>query len=256
MVEFSLALFCLVLDESINVLHKEAPMPSQPGDIDMLTTHLRTVPIFRGLDAGALEQLAHNAIWREYATDAVIFLEGDSAPALYYIQQGWIKVVKMAPDGREQTLYFFGPGDTFGGIGVFLNRPIPATAIALEPTGLWLLRRDAIAQLLLTQSAMAMQVIECMANRIHDLMALVADLSLHTVTERFARLLLAEAEGELWPRRRWATQTELAARLGTVPDVLSRALRGLVDSGLIAVERHEIRILNRQALETLALAPI
>lgn len=230
-------------------------MSSQPADLDTLIAHLRTVPIFRGLEAGSLEQVARSAIWREYVTDAVIFLEGDAAPALYYIQSGWIKVFKMAPDGREQTLYFFGPGDTFGGIGVFINRPIPATALALEPTGLWLLRREAITHLLTTEPAMALQVIECMANRMHELMALVADLSLHTVTERFARLLLAEAEGDLWQRRRWATQTELAARLGTVPDVLSRALRGLVDSGLIAMDRYEIRILKRQALELLAAAP-
>ena len=230
-------------------------MSSQPATIGTLIAHLRTVPIFRGLEDASLEQVARSAIWREYVTDAVIFLEGDAAPALYYIQSGWIKVFKMAPDGREQILYFFGPGDTFGGIGVFINRPIPATALALEPTGLWLLRRDAITHLLTTQPVMAMQVIECMANRMHELMALVADLSLHTVTERFARLLLAEAEGDIWQRRRWATQTELAARLGTVPDVLSRALRGLVDSGLIAMDRYEIRILKRQALEMLAAAP-
>lgn len=220
--------------------------------IDTLVTQLRAVPILQGLETANLEQLAQSAIWREYATGAVIFLEGDSAPALYYIQAGWIKVVKMAPDGREQILYFWGPGDTFGGIGVFINRPMPATAIALEPTRLWLLRRDAITQLLTTQPAMAVQVIECMANRMHELMALVADLSLHTVTERFARLLLEEAEDDTLSRRRWATQAELAARLGTVPDVLSRTLRALVDGGLITMDRHEIHILQRQALERLA----
>ncbi|MFN8493599.1 MAG: Crp/Fnr family transcriptional regulator [Caldilineaceae bacterium] len=228
-------------------------MANHSSDLDRLMVQLRTVPIFRGLDSKSLEQLARSAIWREYATGVVIFLEGDSAPTLYYIQTGWVKIVKMAPDGREQILYFWGPGDTFGGIGVFINRPMPASAIALEPTGLWLLRREAIVQLLTTQPAMALQVIESMANRMHELMALVADLSLHTVTERFARLLLEEAEGDILPRRRWATQTELAARLGTVPDVLSRALRSLVDGGLIAMDRHEIRILQREALETLAL---
>jgi len=227
--------------------------PTQHSNQAALRETLHKLGLFRGLDDQALDALVQTAIWREYATGAVIFLEGDSAPALYYIQTGWVKVVKMAPDGREQILYFWGPGDTFGGIGVFIKRPMPATAIALEPTGLWLLRRDAIAQLLTTQPAMAVQVIECMANRMHELMALVADLSLHTVTERFARLLLEEAEGDVLPRRRWATQTELAARLGTVPDVLSRALRTLVDGGLIAMDRHEIRILQRQALEMLAL---
>jgi CRP/FNR family transcriptional regulator len=49
-------------------------------------------------------------------------------------------------------------------------------------------------------------------------------------------------------RRRWSTQAEMAARLGTVPDVLSRALRSLADAGLIAVGRQQIRILDPQGL--------
>jgi len=77
---------------------------------------------------------------------------------------------------------------------------------------------------------------------------LVADLSLHTVTARLARLLLEQAEGDVLHRHSWATQAEMAARLGTVPDVLSRALRGLVEAGLIQVQRHQIQILDRQGL--------
>ena len=72
------------------------------------------------------------------------------------------------------------------------------------------------------------------------------------MAERFARLLLEEAEDDTLPRRRWATQAELAARLGTVPDVLSRTLRSLVDGGLITMDRHAIHILQRQVLERLA----
>jgi len=59
---------------------------------------------------------------------------------------------------------------------------------------------------------------------------------------------LEQAEGDVLHRRSWATQAEMAARLGTVPDVLSRALRGLVEAGLIQVQRHQIQILDRQGL--------
>jgi Mn-dependent DtxR family transcriptional regulator len=53
-------------------------------------------------------------------------------------------------------------------------------------------------------------------------------------------------------RRRWATQTEIAARLGTVPDVISRSLHKLANQGLIQMDRRAIRILNLPKLVALA----
>lgn len=49
-------------------------------------------------------------------------------------------------------------------------------------------------------------------------------------------------------RGRWTTQSELAARLGTVPDVLRRVTRELTKAGLIQVDRQHIRILDRTGL--------
>jgi CRP/FNR family transcriptional regulator len=77
---------------------------------------------------------------------------------------------------------------------------------------------------------------------------LASDLSLKTVEARFAKLLLEQTDGDVIERRRWTTQTELAARLGTVPDVLSRVTRDLTKAGLIEIDRQYIRILDRQGL--------
>jgi DNA-binding GntR family transcriptional regulator len=54
--------------------------------------------------------------------------------------------------------------------------------------------------------------------------------------------------GSTLERQAWLTQAELAARLGTVPDVLSRALRILADAGLIRFDRRQISILDRPGL--------
>ena len=81
------------------------------------------------------------------------------------------------------------------------------------------------------------------------LLDLVEDLSLRTIEARLARTLLERATAGTLHRHRWATQTEMAARLGTVPDVLSRALRKLADEGLVQVSRHQIQILDREGRE-------
>jgi CRP/FNR family transcriptional regulator len=86
-----------------------------------------------------------------------------------------------------------------------------------------------------------------------NLASLAEDLSLRTVEARLARLLLDRAEEDVLHRERWATQAEMAARLGTVLDVLNRALQQLSSERLIEVERHQIRILDREGLASKAM---
>lgn len=225
---------------------------SERPDFAFLMAQLRDNPFFKGLDESTLSDLAREAVWREHAAGEVVFLEGEASPGFYYLQFGWLKAVKSSPEGREQVLRFIGPGETFNEISAFAIRPNPATAIALEAAGVWLLRRAIMLRLLRRQPDLAQRIIENLTDRVIDLVNLVADLSLRPVTGRLARLLLDEASGDVLRRPRWHTQAELAARLGTVPDVIQRALRGLESEGAIEVQRHEIRIRDRAALEKLA----
>lgn len=213
---------------------------------------LRAIPFFSGLDDEVIRELARGAIWREYAAGEVVFLEGEPSSGLYHLQSGWLKIIKMSPDGREQVLQLLEPGETFQAIGIFASRSNPATAIALEPAIVWMLRREMVMALLEKHPQLAQHVIEKMAARVLELVDLVEDLSLRTVTGRLARLLVEDARDGTLHRPRWYTQAEIAARLGTVPDVLQRALSGLAAGGLIEVERSAIRIRDRQALEAIA----
>ncbi len=222
--------------------------PHQPPSRETLTETLRALPMFAGADEASLAEMAASAVWRTYRPGEMVFLEGESAPALYILERGWLKVVKMAPDGREQVLRFLGPGESFNEVVVFTNRPTPATAMALEEAGLWLIHKQAVQNVLLRHPQVALGVVERMAERVLQLVTLAADLSLRSVEARLARLLLAEAQDGVMERRRWTTQAELAARLGTVPDVLNRALRGLSEAGFIQVDRRQIRILDREGL--------
>lgn len=221
-------------------------------DTESLVRRLRTIPFFVGLDDQTIRELAQGAVWREYAAGEVVFLEGEPAKGLYHLQRGWLKITKTSLDGREQVLQLLEPGETFNAIGIFAKRPNPATAIALEPATVWILRREAVMALLEKHPQLAQHVIEKMAGRVLELVDLVEDLSLRTVTGRLARLLIEDARDGTLHRPRWYTQAEIAARLGTVPDVLQRALSGLAADGLIDVERSAIRIRDRAELETIA----
>jgi CRP/FNR family transcriptional regulator len=223
-------------------------------DAAALVEHLLAEPLFEGIEPAALRRLAQTATWCQYAAGEVVFLEGESAPGLYFLQFGWLKIVMTSPEGREQVLLYLSPGEIFNPMGAFANRPNPATAIALEPAGIWLLSREATARLLRDWPELAQRVIANMADRLVQLMTLVEDLSLRPVSGRLARLLLESAQADVLPRPRWYTQAELAARLGTVPDIAGRALRRLVEQGYLEVERHQFRILDAGGLEREAAA--
>ena len=213
-----------------------------------LLKRLKTFEFTRGLDLETLTSLAKSASWKVFPPNAVVFWEEDTESNLYYLQYGSLKVLKTSPDGREQVLRFIGAGEIFNEVGVLARRPNPATAIALEESGLWLLPRHALVEIVRAHPQTALQIIENMADKIIELVTLASDLSLKTVEARFAKFLLEQAEGEVIERRRWTNQTEMASHLGTVPDVLSRVIRELTRAGLIEMDKHQIRVLDPAGL--------
>jgi CRP-like cAMP-binding protein len=119
-------------------------MIATPPARDLLRQQLHAAAFFSGIDERIVTQLTQNARWYEYAAGEVVMLEGEMPSGLYYLQYGWIKVIKTAPSGREQTLRFLEAGETFNEISVFMNQPNPATAIALETAGIWLIPRTVV----------------------------------------------------------------------------------------------------------------
>jgi len=213
---------------------------------------LAAIPYFAGLDSPRLWKLAQSTTRREVGAGQIVFSEGEPCAGLLVVQEGWLKTVKISPSGREQVVCVAGPGDLCNEIGVFAGVANPATAIALEPAILWSIPRDTVLQLMEEVPGVAQMVSRGLAQRVLHMQTMVEDLSLRTVEARLARLLLERASDGTLHRHRWATQDVMAARLGTVPDVLNRELKKLADQGLIRVARHEIQILNARGLQARA----
>ena len=131
-------------------------MNNQSIASNALLKRLQTFEFLRGLDHEILATLAKSAmIWKVFAPDAVVFWEGDTETNLYYLQYGSLKVLKTSSEGREQILRFLDAGEIFNEIGVFAKRANPATAIALEESGIWLLPRQALEDVLLAHPSIS-----------------------------------------------------------------------------------------------------
>ncbi len=210
-------------------------------------TALRAQPYFKALDEGELARLARTLIERAYEKDEVVFLEGEPCQGLYIVREGSVKIYKLSPEGREQILSYVKPFDSFNEVAVFDGGPNPANVAAAEPTAVWIVPRAAIVDLIQKNPQVALAVIQNLGARLRHMVSLVEDLSLRQVSARLAKLLLeTAASGE-----RALTQQEMAARLGTVREMIGRSLKQLEGRGLIRTERGRIVILDREGLERL-----
>lgn len=228
---------------------KPTPDPEEAPTNTQVLAALSAAPLFAALDPSTVQDLARVATRTVYQAQEVVFLMGEQDDGLYVVASGWLKALKSAASGREQTIATFGPGAALNDVAVLAGAPTQATLVALEPTTLWRISRAHLLDLIAAHPTLANALIGNLASRVIYLANLVEDLALRPVEARLARLLLAQAHDGQIERRRWATQAELAAQIGTVPDVLNRALRAFADAGLIAVGRRTIRILDQAGLE-------
>jgi CRP/FNR family cyclic AMP-dependent transcriptional regulator len=177
----------------------------------------------------------------------VIFLEGELCAGLFIVQTGHVKIYKASPEGREQILAIIGPRDSFNDVAVFDGGPNPASAQAMDAVELFVVERPAMLNLFDRYPKLAQAVVAVLAGRARMLVSMIEDLSLRSVAGRLAKLLLDQAlqGSDAVP----LTRQQMAARLGTIREMVSRALRELEDEGLVRREGREIIITDRAALE-------
>jgi CRP-like cAMP-binding protein len=212
------------------------------------TSPLRRITLFADLLPETLSRVATVLIRRTYAPDETIILEGAPCQAAYFLAQGHVRVLRTSPDGREQLLVQLGPGQSFNTVPPFRTEGTNhATVQAADQVTVYAISKDDLLRLVSESPALALALLRDFADRLDHLTDLVEDLSLRTVRGRLARLLLEEATADEVARR-W-TQAEIAARLGTVREMIGRTLSALADAGLIRIDRQRIVLLDREGLE-------
>jgi len=213
---------------------------------------LRRAPLFAKLLDTQLGKLATIARVERLAGSQTVFLQGDVADAFFLLSEGAVKVFKTFRDGRSATLRHVGPGQTFAE-SVLYAGTYPSSAEAMEDSRVYRFGTDDFRGLILDEPEIGVVLLSTMAQLMVLLTQRVEELLL-PVPARLARYLLelCAAQGSPTQCRLPIPKQELAARLGTVPETLSRALNRFAQGGLIAVEGDALVVRNRPALERLA----
>jgi CRP-like cAMP-binding protein len=216
------------------------------------TDDLKAAPLFRRLTDDQLAGLAAIAHPVRLPAGRPIFWQGEPAQAYYLLTGGMVKVYKAFRDGRTASIRHVRPGETFGESVLFTER-YPASTETLTECALYRFDVAEFRALLTTEPEIAIGLLGAMANLMVMLNQRVEELLL-PVPARLARYLgdLARQGDEVTLP---TSKQELAARLGTVPETLSRTLNRFARAGVVTVDGNRIRVCNRAALERLAQQP-
>ncbi|MFN7922963.1 MAG: Crp/Fnr family transcriptional regulator [Bryobacteraceae bacterium] len=218
---------------------------------------LRETALFAGLTEPEIDSLAARVSVRTYAPGQRLFGEGDPCAGLYFVVSGRVRIFKTSPNGREQVLTVEGPGSSVAELPVFDGGPYPASADALEPSELLFVSRQDFHALCLERPQIALQVLQVVGSRLRRLVGIIEELSFSTVRARLISWILREAEAAGGTAFSMAiTHQDLAARIGTVRELVSRNMARLQAQGLIRVQGREIQVLDRAGLESEISGPV
>lgn len=217
------------------------------------TQILRQSSIFHTLNDDELAELSRLAIEHRFAPDEFIFWEEDTPDWFYIIAEGKVKVLKYSSLGKEFIIAFFEPGEMFGEVAVFENKPYPASAQAIAETRVLGIKKDDFLSFLVNRPQVALRIINVLGGRLRDAHSRLRDLAGERVEQRLARTLLM-LSSKLGPNLPF-TRQELADMAGTTTETAIRILSQLKDRGIIRSVRGRIIILNETKLQLLSEGP-
>jgi len=209
--------------------------------------------IFSSLKEDELDELSKLAIERNYKPDDFIFWEEDPPDYFYIIVEGRIKVLKYSSSGKEFIIAFFGPGEMFGEVAVFENKPYPASSQAMVNTKILRIKKEDFLTFLSSRPRIALSIINVLGGRLRDAQGRLKDLAGERVEQRLARtlLMLSSKIGPTLP----FTRQEIADMAGTTTETAIRVTSQLKERGIINSVRGKIIILNETKLKLLSEGP-
>ena len=234
---------------------------------------LRRCPLFAGLREEDLKRIRTIASLKQVGKKEILFSEGEEARGFYVILSGKVKLYKVSPDGKEQILHVVSSPDSFAEAALFLEGSYPAFAEALSDSQLLFFPKRDFIKLIEKNPQLSINMIVSLSQFLKRFVSLIEELSLKEVSSRIAKYLIdlslklskvgtnrndcrtdtrfregkspEEVELDL-------SKTQLALKLGTISETLSRTLAKMKAKGIIDVKKNRILILNREALEELA----
>jgi CRP/FNR family transcriptional regulator, dissimilatory nitrate respiration regulator len=219
---------------------------------------IRDQPLFAALDDEQFDRIERRTLLVSLDANQLLFQRGEPAGNFYLVLEGSVKLALQSRAGDEKIVERLGPGQSFGEALMFVDAPMyPLAAIATDPSVVLAVPNAEYRAVLAESPPTCLRLLADLSRRLHGLVREIEELTLASATNRFVRHVL-DLAGSLPPGAAAVTITlpeskqMLASRLAIKPETLSRILRTLNDSGVVAVEGRSIHVPDLDRLRAVA----
>jgi CRP-like cAMP-binding protein len=216
--------------------------------------YLETVPLFAGLPAATLADLAAACRTVQIEKGDFLFLQGDPAHFVFVVLSGWMAIVLHSADGRELVLTEMRPGDIFGENAVITGLPRSAGAVAHETTQLIRIAGPTFLAALDQVPLLSRRLLKLSAQRLSEGNEREHALAFLSAGARIARILLSLDEMDRRTTDKGyvtISQDELAQRTGLTRQTVARFLGDWRRENYLLTGRGRVMLLRRNALREL-----
>ncbi|MDZ4770060.1 MAG: Crp/Fnr family transcriptional regulator [Chloroflexota bacterium] len=212
------------------------------------------IPYFAGLDVPALARVERAAHRKRYPAGAVIFTEGECCAGFYIVADGLVRIYRVNPEGRLHTLSLLRSPSTFNEVAAVDGGANPFDAVAVTQVELLIIGHEALLNLMATERRLLTNTVQALARLNRDYIERLEDMTFRTIPSRLAKLFLRETAyaDQIAELPSKLTQEDMASILGTTREVLGRALRGLMNAGLLRKHGRAFVIVDKAGLQALA----
>lgn len=214
----------------------------------------RIISLFEDLPDAELALVARSCVVRSFKRHAEIATEHEHSSDVFFILDGMVRVNSISPEGREVVFNDLGTGDIFGEFAAIDGMPRSATGVALTDCIVARMTAETFFALLKENGAVSTRLVQLLVAKIRRMSERVFEVSALAVRERVRRELLRMAadgtrSGQNVVIRPAPTHYDLAARIGSHREAVTRELNRLEHERVVEIGRREIRILDLGRLQ-------
>jgi CRP-like cAMP-binding protein len=212
--------------------------------------HLHNFDWLSELSSMETARLQKRSVRREYAPAEMIFRPMPHPESVYLLERGRVRIFRLSPSGSETTFGYVNPGEIFGELAAFSDRPRESFAEAVQSSTVWRIRREALQEIIAVHPAIVAEVTKQVGTRLKRIESRVENLVFRDVRSRVACILLELAEDFGRTDKRGLTidlplsQKELATLVGATRQSVNASLRELRHEGFVARNRERF-VLSR-----------
>lgn len=215
---------------------------------------LTCIPYFASMDQGALCRVAGAAHRHSYQAGATIFTEDGECAGFHVVLEGLVRIYRVNSEGRLHTLSLLRPYSTFNEVAAVDGGVNPYNAVAVTSVEVLTISHNRLLKLMASEPSLLSNYVQSLARVNREYIERLEDMTFRSIPSRLAKLFLHESSyaDQIAETPTALTQEEIAAILGTTREVVGRALRGLLNAGLLVKKGRSVYIADRDGLEYLA----